>query len=54
MIKKKFKNPLLRHLSIIEDPRSGENSRHDFLEILFITVCAVICGCENWSEIEGG
>lgn len=52
MIKKKFKNPLLRHLSIIEDPRSGENSRHDFLEILFITVCAVICGCENWSEIE--
>jgi predicted transposase YbfD/YdcC len=40
------------HLSVIEDPRSGENSRHDFLEILFITVCAVICGCENWSEIE--
>ena len=52
MIKKKFKNPLLVHLSAIEDPRSGENFRHEFLEILFITVCAVICGCENWSEIE--
>lgn len=52
MIKKKFKNPLLFHLSILEDPRTGENYRHDFLEIIFITVCAVICGCENWSEIE--
>lgn len=52
MIKKKFNNPLLFHLSIIEDPRTGENYRHDFLEIIFITVCAVICGCENWSEIE--
>ena len=52
MIKKKFKNPLLVHLSVLEDPRSGENFRHEFLEIVFITVCAVISGCENWSEIE--
>jgi predicted transposase YbfD/YdcC len=52
MIRKKFENPLLIHLSIIEDPRTGENSRHDFLEILFMTVCAVVSGCENWSEIE--
>ena len=52
MIKKSFKNPLLVQLSILEDPRSGENYRHDFLEVMFITVCAVICGCENWTEIE--
>ena len=52
MIKKKFQNPLLVHLSVLEDPRSGENFRHAFLEIVFITVCTVICGCENWSEIE--
>ncbi len=42
MIKKKFKNPLLFHLLILKDPRTGENYRHDFLEIVFITVCAVI------------
>ncbi len=52
MIKKKFSNPLLIHLSELEDPRTGENFKYDFLEVMFITVCAVVCGCENWTEIE--
>jgi predicted transposase YbfD/YdcC len=43
---------LLVHLSNLEDPRSGENSRHSFIEVIFIAVCAVISGCECWTEIE--
>jgi predicted transposase YbfD/YdcC len=43
---------LMFHLSNLEDPRSGENSRHKFIEILFICVCAIISGCESWNEIE--
>jgi predicted transposase YbfD/YdcC len=43
---------LLFHLSKLEDPRTGQNFQHLFVEIVFITVCAVISGCEHWTEIE--
>ena len=36
----------------LEDPRTGQNTRHKFIEVLFIAVCAVISGCECWTEIE--
>jgi len=43
---------LMIHLSNLEDPRTGENCRHSFFEVIFIAVCAVISGCECWTEIE--
>jgi hypothetical protein len=43
---------LLFHLSHLKDPRTGQNIQHSFVEIIFIAVCAVICGCEHWTEIE--
>lgn len=43
---------LMIHLSDLEDPRSGDNCRHLFIEIIFIAICAVISGCECWTEIE--
>jgi predicted transposase YbfD/YdcC len=43
---------LLFHLSKLEDPRTGQNFQHSFVEIVFIAVCAVICGCEHWTKIE--
>ena len=50
---KKTPHPLLMiHLSNLEDPRSGKNSQHNFIEVIFIAVCAVISGCEHWTEIE--
>lgn len=49
---KSKKYELIHHLSQLEDPRSGENSKYKFIEILFISVCAIICGCESWTEIE--
>ena len=43
---------LMFHLSYLEDPRTGENTQHKFIDILFISVCAIICGCECWTEFE--
>jgi len=33
--------------SEIEDPRTGNARRHDLLEVLFISLCASLCGAES-------
>lgn len=38
--------------SDITDPRSPRNSQHLLLELIIITICAVICGAEGWEDIE--
>jgi predicted transposase YbfD/YdcC len=43
---------LIVHLCKLEDPRAGQNCKHDFFEVLFVAVCAVISGCECWTEME--
>ncbi len=40
------------HFSIIEDPRKDINVKHDFLDVLFLTVSAVVSGAEGWQDIE--
>lgn len=37
---------------IIEDPRTGGNTRHHFGEILFMCISAMICGMNGFAEIE--
>jgi predicted transposase YbfD/YdcC len=46
------KTRLMIHLSQLEDPRTGDNGRHSFIEVIFIAICAVISGCDHWTEIE--
>jgi predicted transposase YbfD/YdcC len=38
----------------VKDPRRTNkgNIRHDFLDIIFLVISAVICGASNWEEIE--
>lgn len=36
----------------IVDHRVDRNKLHNFEEILFLTLCALICGCEGWRDIE--
>lgn len=43
---------LMHHLSIIPDFRQAWKIKHQLSDILFLTVCAVICGAEGWEEIE--
>ncbi len=38
--------------SDLEDHRLSRNKLHSIEEILFLTLCAVICGCEGWRDIE--
>ena len=43
---------LAKLFSQIDDPRSRHGKRHDLMEIIFITICAVICGAERWADVE--
>ena len=43
---------LLRFFSEMEDPRMDRTKRHSLGDILAITICAVICGADEWTEIE--
>ena len=43
---------LLAQLATIDDPRSDINKQHDLLDILFLTVSAVISGAEGWKDIK--
>ena len=46
------KGSFLDHFSPIPDPRCNINRKHLLIDILFITLCAVICGAKGWEEIE--
>jgi len=43
---------LAHHFRDLPDPRLARLCKHDFLDILTITVCAVICGQHTWTDIE--
>ena len=43
---------LLTHLATIEDPRRDINKKHDLLDLLFLTVSAVMSGAEGWKDIQ--
>ena len=46
-----FYNQLLDQFSQVPDPRCGNAKRHSLLDILAITLCAVIAGADTWVEI---
>lgn len=42
----------LRHFEAVEDPRMDtHNRRHNFHDILVITILGAICGADTWTEI---
>lgn len=43
---------VLRVLGQVEDPRVNRTKRHSLTDILFVTICAVICGADGWTEVE--
>lgn len=36
----------------IEDPRVERTRRHDLLDIIVMAICAVICGADDWVDVE--
>ncbi|MGA8165038.1 MAG: ISAs1 family transposase [Waddliaceae bacterium] len=46
-----LKNAVERSFGSIKDPRSYINRKHKLIDIIFITICAVIGGADNLSEV---
>jgi hypothetical protein len=44
--------PLKEHFKTLDDPRAQHSIEHLLLDIVLITICAVICGADTWVEIE--
>ena len=43
---------LSESFSGVDDPRTDRGKRHGLMDIISITICAVICGAEGWADIE--
>jgi predicted transposase YbfD/YdcC len=43
---------LLRFFDELEDPRMDRTKLHSLSDILVITICAVLCGADEWTEVE--
>jgi predicted transposase YbfD/YdcC len=44
--------PIMEHFSSLDDPRRDHGKRHLLDDILVLTICAVICGADNFVAIE--
>jgi len=43
---------IIDHFSAIHDPRINRRKLHKLCDIFFITLCAAICGADDWVAIE--
>lgn len=41
-----------KHFSSLKDPRIRLKIRHKLIDIIIMTICAVICGADDWTEVE--
>lgn len=44
--------PLKEHFRLLKDPRAQHSIDHLLLDMVLITICAVICGADTWGEID--
>jgi predicted transposase YbfD/YdcC len=44
-------SPLIEHFQSLEDPRCRHLVEHRLLDIIGLTLCAVICGADTWVDI---
>ncbi len=43
---------ILEHFGSLNDPRRDHKKKHKLCDIIFISIAAVICGADDWYEIE--
>ena len=51
-MKLRTKTTIADHFSELEDPRIERSKRHKLIDIITITICAVICNADGWTDIE--
>lgn len=44
--------PLGTTFARLHDPRVERTKHHQLLDIVLIAICAVVCGAEDWVEVE--
>lgn len=42
---------ILEHFATLPDPRREHGRLHELGEIVFMAICAVLCGADTWQEI---
>src|ERR1700737_5661590 len=45
-------NKSWKYLDSIPDPRLTRNRRHKLVDILVISLCGFLAGCEGWVDVE--
>jgi predicted transposase YbfD/YdcC len=43
---------LLHHFADLDDPRTDHTKLHNLLDIIALTLCAVVSGAEGWTDVE--
>ena len=51
-MKHKKSASITEHFSSLTDPSIDRNKQHKLLDIILITICAVISGADGWEAIE--
>lgn len=49
---KRRRPSIIDHFTELEDPRIDRHKRHSLIDIIVLTVCAVVSGAETWEDIE--
>lgn len=52
MESEKYDGKFFDYFMVIYDPRQDEKVKHKLIDVLFIGVCASICRCDDWEEME--
>jgi predicted transposase YbfD/YdcC len=43
---------IVQHFRSLKDPRINRHKRHLLLDIIVIALCAILCGAQDWQQIE--
>lgn len=49
---KTFVGKTFHHFEEITDPRVNRGENHPLIEMIFVTLCATICGADGWADVE--
>jgi len=52
LVHQKNMDSIMEHFDTLTDPRMERRKLHKLHDIVFITIAAVICGCDEWNDIE--
>lgn len=47
-----FLDRTYKHFENVTDPRVNRGANHSLIEMIFLTLCATICGADSWADVE--